>query len=89
MTVSSRGHRDVYHYKPSIEFRYRFLAITRPYTIARGAQPGGGSIPTIAENIRIPIRRYRAMRNSSKPRLSAAERLYLAELVRLELTSLN
>lgn len=59
---------------------------------SRGAQPGGGggrSIPTIAENIRIPIRRYRAMRNSSKPRLSAAERLYLAELVRLELTSLN
>jgi len=37
----------------------------------------------------IPIRRYQAMRNSSKLQLSTAERLYLAELVRLELTSLN
>lgn len=77
--------------RATVEFRlYRFRAIILAQSRRRAHPPTGEICPDDrAENIRTLVRRYRAMRNSSKPRLSAAERLYLAELVRLELTSLN
>lgn len=67
-----------------IEFYYGFLAIIQSLH-NRKLDPAGDRW----EYMYIPIRRYQAMRNSSKLRLSMVERLYLAELVRLELTSLN
>lgn len=79
---------DVYHYEPALNSAIDFSQL-HVLTQSRSSAQRERSIPTIAESIRIPIRRYQAMRNSSKPRLSTAERLYLAKLVRLELTSLN
>lgn len=76
------------HYELVLNSTMDFSQLHNPYiianTIRRAIYPSDRW-----EYMYIPIRRYRAMRNSSKLRLSTAERLYLAELVRLELTSLN
>lgn len=77
----------IYHYELVLNSTMDFSQLYNPYIIANSTRriyPGDRW-----EYMYIPIRRYQAMRNSSKLRLSTVERLYLAELVRLELTSLN